>query len=71
MASPSTLFSAIKVGNMSLQHRVVLASMSRLRVHIDHTPGPLKIVEYRKTEHHTHCNTGDSIGSLIDPFLSG
>ncbi|KAG1742294.1 uncharacterized protein EDB91DRAFT_1236950 [Suillus paluster] len=39
-SSTSTLFSPIRVGNMNLQHRVVLAPLTRNRAHADHVPGP-------------------------------
>jgi NADPH2 dehydrogenase len=39
-SSTSALFSPIRVGNMDLQHRVVLSPLSRLCAHSDHVPGP-------------------------------
>ncbi|KAG0692155.1 hypothetical protein DFH29DRAFT_567033 [Suillus ampliporus] len=39
-SSTSALFSPIPVGNMNLQHRVVLAPLTRNRAHADHVPGP-------------------------------
>ncbi|KAG0696168.1 hypothetical protein DFH29DRAFT_215217 [Suillus ampliporus] len=39
-SSTSALFSPIRVGNMNLQHRIVLAPLTRLRAHADHVPGP-------------------------------
>ncbi|KAG2138483.1 hypothetical protein DEU56DRAFT_801932 [Suillus clintonianus] len=39
-ASISALFSPIRVGNLHLQHRVVLAPLTRVRAHADHVPGP-------------------------------
>ncbi|KAG2151611.1 uncharacterized protein EDB93DRAFT_1224744 [Suillus bovinus] len=38
--STSTLFSPIRIGNINLQHRVVLAPLTRLRAHADHVPTP-------------------------------
>ncbi|KAG1718648.1 uncharacterized protein EDB91DRAFT_1295969 [Suillus paluster] len=39
-SSTSALFSPIRVGNMNLQHRVILAPLTRNRMHTDHVPGP-------------------------------
>jgi len=39
-SSTSALFSPIRVGNINLQHRVVLAPLTRLRAHADHVPSP-------------------------------
>ncbi|OJA12967.1 hypothetical protein AZE42_04701, partial [Rhizopogon vesiculosus] len=39
-SSTSALFSPIRVGKMSLQHRIVLSPLSRFRAHSDHVPGP-------------------------------
>ncbi|KAG2112105.1 hypothetical protein DEU56DRAFT_874389 [Suillus clintonianus] len=36
----SALFSPIRVGNLNLQHRVVLSPLTRLRAHADHVPSP-------------------------------
>ncbi|KAG1823181.1 hypothetical protein EV424DRAFT_1346372 [Suillus variegatus] len=36
----SALFSPIRVGNINLQHRVVLAPLTRIRAHADHVPTP-------------------------------
>ncbi|KAG2743968.1 NADH:flavin oxidoreductase/NADH oxidase [Suillus brevipes Sb2] len=38
--STSALFSPIRVGNINLQHRIVLAPLTRLRAHADHVPSP-------------------------------
>ncbi|KAG1779899.1 hypothetical protein EV702DRAFT_965209 [Suillus placidus] len=39
-SSTSVLFSPIRVGNINLQHRVVLAPLTRVRAHADHVPSP-------------------------------
>ncbi|KAG2122027.1 hypothetical protein BD769DRAFT_1360849 [Suillus cothurnatus] len=39
-SSTSALFSPIRVGNMDLQHRVVLAPLTRVRAHANHVPTP-------------------------------
>ncbi|KAG2057915.1 FMN-linked oxidoreductase [Suillus hirtellus] len=39
-SSTSALFSPIRVGNINLQHRVVLAPLTRIRAHADHVPTP-------------------------------
>jgi NADPH2 dehydrogenase len=39
-SSTSTLFSPIRVGNMDLQHRVVLAPLTRVRAQANHVPTP-------------------------------
>ncbi|KAG2095890.1 NADH:flavin oxidoreductase/NADH oxidase [Suillus discolor] len=39
-SSTSALFSPIRVGNISLQHRVVLSPLTRKRAHADHVPSP-------------------------------
>ena len=41
------LFQPIRVGTANLQHRVVLAPMTRFRVDAQHVPGPL-VIEYYK-----------------------
>ncbi|KAG1804030.1 uncharacterized protein BJ212DRAFT_1304441 [Suillus subaureus] len=40
MSSISALFSPIRIGNIGLQHRVVLAPLTRLRAHANHVPSP-------------------------------
>lgn len=45
MAQPS-LFTPIKVGNSSLQHRVVMAPLTRFRSTIEHVPTELMITYY-------------------------
>jgi NADPH2 dehydrogenase len=44
--STSALFSPIRVGNMDLQHRIVLAPLTRVRGHDDHVPGPQAAAYY-------------------------
>lgn len=44
--STSALFTPIRVGNMNLQHRVVLAPLTRYRAHADHVPGPQAAAYY-------------------------
>ncbi|KAG2045959.1 FMN-linked oxidoreductase [Suillus hirtellus] len=39
-SSTPALFSPIRVGNINLQHRVVLAPLTRVRAHADHVPTP-------------------------------
>ncbi|KAG1793763.1 uncharacterized protein BJ212DRAFT_1414587 [Suillus subaureus] len=39
-SSISALFSPIRIGNIGLQHRVVLAPLTRLRAHANHVPSP-------------------------------
>ncbi|KAG1894721.1 FMN-linked oxidoreductase, partial [Suillus fuscotomentosus] len=39
-SSISALFSPIRVGNINLQHRVVLAPLTRIRAHANHVPTP-------------------------------
>ncbi|KAG1761777.1 hypothetical protein EDD22DRAFT_980036 [Suillus occidentalis] len=39
-SSTSTLFSPTRVGNINLQHRIVLAPLTRVRAHPDHVPSP-------------------------------
>jgi NADPH2 dehydrogenase len=39
-SSTSALFSPIRVGNMDLQHRVVLSPLTRVRAHANHVPTP-------------------------------
>ncbi|KAG2112106.1 hypothetical protein DEU56DRAFT_905472 [Suillus clintonianus] len=45
-SSNSALFSPIRVGNLDLQHRVVLSPLTRLRAHADHVPGPHAVAYY-------------------------
>ncbi|KAF8446360.1 FMN-linked oxidoreductase [Boletus edulis BED1] len=40
------LFKPIKVGRLALQHRVVLAPLTRFRVHASHVPGPQQASYY-------------------------
>jgi len=40
------LFKPLKVGRMALQHRVVLAPLTRSRVHASHVPGPQQASYY-------------------------
>lgn len=40
MSSSFTLFSPIRVGNINLQHRIILAPLTRVRAHADHVPSP-------------------------------
>lgn len=42
------LFTAIRVGTADLQHRVVLAPLTRFRAHKDHVHSKLAIEYYRK-----------------------
>ncbi|KAG2753690.1 FMN-linked oxidoreductase [Suillus brevipes Sb2] len=46
MSSSSALFSPIRVGNINLQHRIILAPLTRMRAHADHVPGPQAPVYY-------------------------
>ena len=39
-SSTSALFSPIRVGNINLQHHIVLAPLTRVRAHADHVPSP-------------------------------
>jgi NADPH2 dehydrogenase len=39
-SSTSALFSPIRVGSIDLQHRIVLAPLTRFRAHADHVPSP-------------------------------
>ncbi|KAG2072140.1 NADH:flavin oxidoreductase/NADH oxidase [Suillus decipiens] len=39
-SSNSALFSPIRVGNINLQHRIVLSPLTRLRASADHVPSP-------------------------------
>ena len=41
-----TLFKPIKVGRLTLQHRVVLAPLTRFRAHASHVPGPQQASYY-------------------------
>lgn len=45
VATTPKLFTPIKVGNMTLQHRVVMAPMTRMRADKNHVPTPL-MTEY-------------------------
>ena len=40
------LFKPIKVGRLTLQHRVVLAPLTRFRAHASHVPGPQQASYY-------------------------
>jgi NADPH2 dehydrogenase len=40
------LFTPIKVGGMNLNHRIVLAPLTRLRAHLTHVPGPYAATYY-------------------------
>lgn len=41
MASSSRLFEPLKIGNVDLQHRVVMAPLKRFRANKKHVPLPL------------------------------
>ncbi|KAG1844611.1 hypothetical protein DFJ58DRAFT_802134 [Suillus subalutaceus] len=45
-SSTSALFSPIRVGNIDLQHRIVLAPLTRVRGHANHVPSPQAPVYY-------------------------
>ena len=51
------LFKPIKVGQMALQHRVVLAPLTRFRAHASHVPGPQQASYY--------AQRGSTPGSLL------
>jgi len=57
MASPPALFQPTRVGTMELQHRIVMAPMSRYRASEEHVPGKLAEEYYTQRAH--------SPGSLI------
>ena len=40
MQQTPALFKPVKVGHITLQHRVVLAPLTRLRAYASHVPGP-------------------------------
>jgi NADPH2 dehydrogenase len=42
------LFQPIRIGASNLQHRVVLAPMTRLRADAQHVPGPLALEYYKQ-----------------------
>ena len=42
----AALFKPIKVGRLTLQHRVVLAPLTRLRAYASHVPGPQQASYY-------------------------
>ena len=48
MASNSRLFEPLQVGKMNLQHRVVLAPLTRFRADDDHVPLPMVTEYYRQ-----------------------
>ena len=50
MSTPSIpkLFQPIRVGTTNLQHRVVLAPMTRTRADAKHVPGPLAVEYYNQ-----------------------
>ena len=41
-----TLFKPIKLGRLTLEHRVVLAPLTRFRAHASHVPGPQQASYY-------------------------
>ena len=45
MASNSKLFQTLKVGNINLQHRLVMAPLTRFRADDNHVPLPI-VTEY-------------------------
>ena len=51
------LFKPIKVGRITLQHRVVLAPLTRFRVYASHVPGPQQASYY--------AQRGSTPGSLL------
>ncbi|KIK79493.1 hypothetical protein PAXRUDRAFT_834065 [Paxillus rubicundulus Ve08.2h10] len=46
MSTAHTLFTPIKVGPVTLQHRVVLAPLTRFRAFVSHVPGPQAATYY-------------------------
>ena len=48
MALTSKLFQSIKVGDMALKHRVVLAPLTRNRANAQHVHGDLAVEYYRQ-----------------------
>ena len=46
MQHTPTLFKPIKVGRITLQHRVVLAPLTRFRAYASHVPGPQQASYY-------------------------
>lgn len=44
--SGTTLFSPLKVGDISLGHRVALAPLTRLRAHLSHVPSDIAVTYY-------------------------
>ncbi|KIJ16031.1 hypothetical protein PAXINDRAFT_168669 [Paxillus involutus ATCC 200175] len=57
MSTTPTLFQPIKVGPVTLQHRVVLAPLTRFRAYASHVPGPQAATYY--------AQRGSSPGTLL------
>ncbi len=47
-AAPSLAFTPLQVGRLTLSSRIVLAPLTRLRAHDDHTPSALAVEYYRQ-----------------------
>ncbi|KAF8269628.1 hypothetical protein EI94DRAFT_1724892 [Lactarius quietus] len=71
MASPvPKLFQPIRVGNASLQHRVVLAPMKRARANEQHVPGAL-VLEYYKQRTSEPGTLAITESTIIAPHAEG
>ncbi|EIW80405.1 FMN-linked oxidoreductase [Coniophora puteana RWD-64-598 SS2] len=64
------LFRPIRVGELQLQHRVVLAPMTRVRAHNDHVPGP-HAAEYYSQRTCTHGTLLITDSTSISPKAGG
>jgi NADPH2 dehydrogenase len=64
------LFQPIRVGTANLQHRVVMAPMTRLRANAQHVHGPLA-VEYYKQRTSVPGTLAISEGTIIAPQAGG
>jgi NADH:flavin oxidoreductase / NADH oxidase family len=64
------LFQPIRVGTVNLQHRVVLAPMTRTRADAQHVPGPLA-VEYYKQRTSVPGTLAITEGTYIAPQAGG
>ncbi|KIY72910.1 FMN-linked oxidoreductase [Cylindrobasidium torrendii FP15055 ss-10] len=71
MTSTSKLFQPIRVGTMPLQHRVVLAPLTRFKATAEHVPHAPLVAEYYSQRAHTPGNLLITEATFIAPRAGG
>jgi len=71
MSSQSKLFEPLQVGNMALQHRVVLAPMTRFRADKEHVPFAELVKEYYVQRSHAKGTLVVTEAVIVRPEAGG